>query len=106
MIRRPPRSTLFPYTTLFRSQLQWSKLKVGLVVSLTLLILLIGMFFAGGIQNIFSAKTDLKLQFKDVRGLRKGAPVWIFGTEVGSVKKISLSPVYGAIISISINRET
>src|SRR5260370_11072793 len=23
MIRRPPRSTLFPYTTLFRSPLQW-----------------------------------------------------------------------------------
>src|SRR5256885_13338973 len=23
MIRRPPRSTLFPYTTLFRSQQQW-----------------------------------------------------------------------------------
>src|SRR4029077_21291310 len=23
MIRRPPRSTLFPYTTLFRSQVQW-----------------------------------------------------------------------------------
>src|SRR5256885_5493269 len=26
MIRRPPRSTLFPYTTLFRSQLHWRKL--------------------------------------------------------------------------------
>src|SRR5579875_1984114 len=25
MIRRPPRSTLFPYTTLFRSQLAWSR---------------------------------------------------------------------------------
>src|SRR5258707_2711285 len=24
MIRRPPRSTLFPYTTLFRSMLKWS----------------------------------------------------------------------------------
>src|SRR5689334_24573720 len=24
MIRRPPRSTLFPYTTLFRSMLSWS----------------------------------------------------------------------------------
>src|SRR5688572_32041787 len=24
MIRRPPRSTLFPYTTLFRSQEQWA----------------------------------------------------------------------------------
>src|SRR2546422_7569746 len=25
MIRRPPRSTLFPYTTLFRSRSSWSK---------------------------------------------------------------------------------
>src|SRR5688572_31767069 len=25
MIPRPPRSTLFPYTTLFRSQLDWSR---------------------------------------------------------------------------------
>src|SRR2546427_7132789 len=25
MIRRPPRSTLFPYTTLFRSKLQWDE---------------------------------------------------------------------------------
>src|SRR3712207_8631917 len=26
MIRRPPRSTLFPYTTLFRSQKAWQRL--------------------------------------------------------------------------------
>src|SRR2546430_12620953 len=25
MIRRPPRSTLFPYTTLFRSPVRWSR---------------------------------------------------------------------------------
>src|SRR2546427_3596653 len=29
MIRRPPRSTLFPYTTLFRSQLRKGRLKHG-----------------------------------------------------------------------------
>src|SRR2546423_6216353 len=31
MIRRPPRSTLFPYTTLFRSQVDtgWVKLEAG-----------------------------------------------------------------------------
>src|SRR3712207_4411993 len=29
MIRRPPRSTLFPYTTLFRSQNQKSKLQIS-----------------------------------------------------------------------------
>src|SRR2546425_10236826 len=39
MIRRPPRSTLFPYTTLFRSReetrivvLQWDGAKLGIVV--------------------------------------------------------------------------
>src|SRR5258706_9051847 len=27
MIRRPPRSTLFPYTTLFRSKAMWAQVK-------------------------------------------------------------------------------
>src|SRR5258707_2997954 len=35
MIRRPPRSTLFPYTTLFRSFLRWAAL--GLVSGVFLL---------------------------------------------------------------------
>src|SRR3712207_8778962 len=29
MIRRPPRSTLFPYTTLFRSDYYWERLSDG-----------------------------------------------------------------------------
>src|SRR3712207_8307842 len=29
MIRRPPRSTLFPYTTLFRSQMDYPRLEFG-----------------------------------------------------------------------------
>src|SRR2546426_5949738 len=33
MIRRPPRSTLFPYTTLFRSRIHGELLKLGLTVS-------------------------------------------------------------------------
>src|SRR3712207_8346687 len=32
MIRRPPRSTLFPYTTLFRSYMSGGQLKVPLTV--------------------------------------------------------------------------
>src|SRR3712207_8858193 len=31
MIRRPPRSTLFPYTTLFRSKLMFRESRVGAV---------------------------------------------------------------------------
>src|SRR3989442_4744984 len=36
MIRRPPRSTLFPYTTLFRSFLVQGRFLVGVVVGLVL----------------------------------------------------------------------
>src|SRR3712207_9571587 len=31
MIRRPPRSTLFPYTTLFRSELDWRRGALGIL---------------------------------------------------------------------------
>src|SRR2546429_9122266 len=30
MIRRPPRSTLFPYTTLFRSRVSWKEARLAL----------------------------------------------------------------------------
>lgn len=87
-----------------KKQLRWSKLKVGLVVSLALLVLLVAVFFAGGIEKIFSPKIDLRIQFQDVRGLRKGAPVWIYGTEIGSVKEIQLDRIYGTIVTISVKK--
>lgn len=87
-----------------KKQLRWSKLKVGLVITLALLVLLVAIFFAGGIEKIFSPKMDLKVQFQDVKGLRKGAPVWIFGTEVGSVREIELDPNLGAVVTIFIKK--
>lgn len=87
-----------------RKQLRWSKLKVGVVITLALLVLLVAIFFAGGIEKIFSPKMDLKVQFQDVRGLRKGAPVWIFGTEVGSVREIHLDRALGAVVTISLKK--
>lgn len=87
-----------------KKQLRWSKLKVGLVITLALLVLLVAIFFAGGIEKIFSPKMYLKVQFQDVKGLRKGAPVWIFGTEVGSVREIELDPNLGAVVTIFIKK--
>jgi phospholipid/cholesterol/gamma-HCH transport system substrate-binding protein len=85
-------------------QLRWSKIKVGLVISLAILILFLAVFFAGKIEILFSPKMLLKAQFRDVKGLRKGAPVWIFGTEVGSVQAIDLDPIYRTIVTVSINK--
>ncbi|MDI7260884.1 MAG: MlaD family protein [Thermodesulfobacteriota bacterium] len=87
-----------------KKELRWSKLKVGSVITMALLALLTAIFFAGKMEKIFSPKIDLKIQFQDVKGLRKGAPVWIFGTEVGSVKAIYLDPVLGAVVTISVNK--
>lgn len=88
-----------------RKQLKWSKLKVGMVITLALLVLLVAIFFAGGIEKMISPRIDLKVQFQDVRGLRKGAPVWIFGAEVGSVRDIRLDRTLGAVVTISLKKD-
>ncbi len=87
-----------------KRQLKWSQIKVGLVITIAFLILLLSVFFAGNIQNIFLKKAELKIQFRDVVGLRKGAPVWILGLEEGSVKDITLDPTYGVIVMIAVNK--
>jgi phospholipid/cholesterol/gamma-HCH transport system substrate-binding protein len=89
-----------------QKQLKWSKLKVGLVLTVALLILVLAVFFAANIQNMLTPKIELKIQFTDVMGLRKGAPVWILGIEEGSVKSIKLDPVLGVVVTVSINRRS
>ncbi len=87
-----------------KKQLRWSRLKVGSVITLALLILLVTVFFAGNLEEFFSKKIDLKTHFGDVKGLRRGAPVWVFGTEVGSVREIDLDPAYGTMVTMRINK--
>jgi len=89
-----------------QKQLKWSKLKVGSVLTVALLILVVAVFFAANIQDILTKKEELKIQFTDVMGLRKGAPVWILGIEEGSVKSIKLDPVYGVVVTVSVNRRS
>jgi phospholipid/cholesterol/gamma-HCH transport system substrate-binding protein len=87
-----------------KKQLMWSKLKVGVVITLALITLFFTVFFAGGIENIVSPKVELKAKIHDVKGLRKGAPVWLSGIEIGSVRDISLHPRYGAVITLSLKK--
>jgi phospholipid/cholesterol/gamma-HCH transport system substrate-binding protein len=88
-----------------KKQLTWSKLKVGIVISIALLTLLLTVVFTGDIANIMSPKELIKIDIRDVGGLRKGSPVWFAGIEVGSVKKIGLSPQYGTVVTIAVHRD-
>lgn len=87
-----------------KKQLLWSKLKVGIVITLALLTLLITVFFAGGLETLLSPTVELKAQIHDVKGLRRGSPVWLSGIEIGSVKRIHLHPQYGTIVTLSIKK--
>lgn len=88
-----------------KKQLMWSKLKVGLVITTTLAILFLTVFFAGSIERLFQPKAEITAWIEDVKGLRAGAPVWLSGVEIGSVKGISLHPEQGALVAMSINKD-
>lgn len=86
-----------------KKQLMWSKLRVGVVISIALSLVLFTVFFAGSIGDLFSKKVIVRAQIKDVRGLRRGAPVWVSGIEIGSVKDINLQPRYGTLVTMAID---
>ena len=88
-----------------KKQLAWSALKVGTVITVGLITLLVTVFFAGNIEHIFSPKEILKFDITDVGGLRRGAPVWFAGLEVGAVKSIDLHPEYGTVVTVLIDRD-
>jgi phospholipid/cholesterol/gamma-HCH transport system substrate-binding protein len=88
-----------------KKQLQWSKLKVGAVLSITLFLILITVLFAGNLESLFTPKAEIKALINDVKGLRKGSPVWISGIEVGAVKNITLNLEHGTIVTLSVKKE-
>ncbi|MBM4129041.1 MAG: MCE family protein, partial [Nitrospira sp.] len=87
-----------------KKQLMWSKLKVGLVITIALTILFLTVFFAGAIKKLFTKEVKLKAQIQNVQGLRRGAPVWISGVEVGSVRSIQLDPEHGTVVILSVEK--
>ncbi len=88
-----------------KKQLMWSKLKVGVVISTALALLLLTVFFAGGVGDLFTSKATIRAEIKDVKGLRRGAPVWVSGIEIGYVKDISLNSQYGTVVTMSIIKD-
>ncbi|HEV7426624.1 MAG TPA: MlaD family protein [Thermoanaerobaculia bacterium] len=65
-------------------------IRVGLLVSASLLVLMIFVFFIGSEQKIFSRKNEYKVRLDNVTGLAEGNPVKISGVTVGVIKDITL----------------
>jgi phospholipid/cholesterol/gamma-HCH transport system substrate-binding protein len=87
-----------------KKHLRWSALKSGTLITLTLVLVFMVVLYAGALKKVFTPTFELQAQFRDVKGLRNGAPVWLYGTEVGSVEDIRLDPMYGTIVTMSIDK--
>ncbi len=70
------------------TNLRWSELKVGMVVLISIIVVSMAIVSFGHLSDLLRPKQALTALFSDVRGLRRGAPVWLGGVEAGYVKKI------------------
>ncbi len=65
-------------------------IRVGMLVSIAVIILMVFIFVIGSEQKIFSRKNEYEVRFDSVAGLAEGNPVKISGVTVGVVKDIRL----------------
>ncbi|CAM3601864.1 MlaD family protein [Flavobacterium gelidilacus] len=66
------------------------KVKLGIFVSLGLLILFAIIFFIGSNQNLFSSKFKISTNFSNVSGLQVGGQVRFSGISVGTIENIEI----------------
>ena len=65
--------------------------RLGLFVFLGTALLVVSIFVLGNKGQLFSNSITIKTYFTTIEGLKNGAPVWLSGYNIGSVKSISLS---------------
>lgn len=74
-----------------RKDLKWSQLRVGIMVTVSVIVLAVGIFFISGQIGFLSRKYTLKTYFSSAGGLHEGAQVRVAGIPAGNVDSIRLS---------------
>ncbi len=67
-----------------------NKLKLGVFVTLGILLFIIGIYFVGKKRNLFDTTFGLRAVFKDVSGLQPGNNVRFAGINVGIIDNITI----------------
>jgi phospholipid/cholesterol/gamma-HCH transport system substrate-binding protein len=67
------------------------ELKVGIFVVVGCLLLMLAVFLIGTTTRMWEARTEYTAAFKDVGGLKPGAPVRMGGVDIGSVDSVTYS---------------
>jgi phospholipid/cholesterol/gamma-HCH transport system substrate-binding protein len=64
--------------------------RVGLLVSVSLILLMVILFFIGSEQKIFARKNEYEVRLENVTGLAEGNPVKMSGVTIGVIRDIKL----------------
>ena len=83
-----------------------SKIKLGIFVSIGILLLTAGIYFIGDRQQLFSSTFKIKAIFKDVNGLKVGNNVQFSGINVGTIERIEIISDTSVIVDIVIEEDT
>ena len=68
--------------------LAWSELKIGIVSIVAVLLATVLIFLLSGEGGFFWQQYSLKTVFRNIQGLKPGAPVRVAGVEVGNVSDV------------------
>jgi phospholipid/cholesterol/gamma-HCH transport system substrate-binding protein len=74
-----------------RREIQWAQLRVGITVTVCLIILIIGVFLVSGQIGFITRKYTLRAFFATAEQLRPGSPVDLAGIPIGTVKAVRIS---------------
>ncbi len=72
----------------------WSELRVGILVIVSFALLALTILYIGRQQGIFAETYVVKVYMERINGLQTGAPVWLSGVRVGSVKNIQFRDLH------------
>ncbi len=80
-------------------------IRLGIFVTIGLLLFIVGIFYIGSKQSLFKSTYTVKAYFKNIEGLRTGAPVRLAGINIGAVSQIFLAPDTSGQVMVVMNLE-
>lgn len=83
-----------------------NKIRLGIFISIGIALFILGIYFIGDQQQLFSSTFHLKAVFNDVAGLQVGNNVRLSGVNVGSVENITIISDTSVIVEMVINEST
>jgi phospholipid/cholesterol/gamma-HCH transport system substrate-binding protein len=83
-------------------QVYRSEIKVGLLVLISFVLFVIGIFVVSDVRSMWDQKKTITLLFPYADGITRGSPVWYAGYEVGAVKDIRISPQTADRIAVTV----